>query len=134
MARLSTPRVKRSKFVGRKGFEEISLLGSLEMTKKESLASSPMKDQRPLTQGLMMKLNGKRDVAVKTARDFMQPQDDMDHFTDSPVIVKNNDSTQSESPVSEIGAAAGQDNRKAEMIKVAQLLKMKRDGFRFGMQ
>jgi hypothetical protein len=59
----------------------------------------------------------------------------MDHFTDSPVLVKNNDSNQSESPVVETGLAAeGEAKREAEMIKVAQLLKMKRDGFRFGMQ
>jgi hypothetical protein len=71
VARLSTPRVKRSKFVGRRELEEISLLGSLEKAKKESLLSSPTKETRPETQGLMKRLNGKRDEAFKTARDFM---------------------------------------------------------------
>lgn len=81
----------------------------------------------------MRSLNGKREQALKTARAFIKPADDMEQFVDSPVRT-NFGNTIGESAVDETDKTPGECNRRSETIKVADILRMKREGFRFGLQ
>jgi hypothetical protein len=85
---LSTPRIKKSKYVGRSTVEDYSLLASLERKKLKSIEGSPVKNMRPETKELLRRLNGSREKAFETARSLAGSREEINTFVDSPTITK----------------------------------------------